>query len=355
MPLDSKRGNLVVRLGRQLIFIIADFLGLNCLFKILNKDKTRVLMYHGVTSYKFKAPCWTQISRRKFGWQMKFLRSRYNVVPASYLIESSKNISNEIKNSVVITFDDGLENNYSEVWPVLKKLNLKAVCFVVPNLSQTARKTWPDELYELFINTSDTEMDLCTFGLDKIDLRCSPEKRFELYSMLVETLKSWPDEKRSQLVNHIFSKNSQPNVDPQSPFKLMTAKQILTLSKSKEFDIGSHSNKHIILSTLSPERQEEEIRSSINTLTRWKVPYIPIFAFPNGRLEDFNSHSIDLLKKMKFEAALTTVDGFWNRTDDNYYIKRISIGADDTKWEFKAKLSGFYYFLQKIVRKLPGA
>jgi len=351
MPLNSKRGNILIRLLRQVVFILCDLAGINYIFNVLNKGKIKILMYHGVTSYRFKALCWPQVGLKNFKWQMTFLKSRYNVLPSYYLINNSYSSKNMSKNSVIITFDDGFENNYSQAWPVLKKLNLHATCFVLPNLSRTGKQMWVYELYSFFLDSPNMVMELDNYGLGNLDLNGSLEKRFELYTKLVETLKHWPHEKRKILLNHIFSKASQTNSDQENPFKLMTPQQIVKLSQSKEFDIGVHSNNHLILSTLSPEEQEEEIRSSIDMLKSWKISFIPIFAYPNGRLEDFDSYSIGLLRKMGIKAALTTIYGFWNGPDDNYRIKRIPIGGDTTKWEFKALLSGLHFFLKNIVNK----
>ena len=35
------------------------------------------------------------------------------------------------KRSVVLTFDDGYENNYTAMFPVLKKYNFRATIFVI--------------------------------------------------------------------------------------------------------------------------------------------------------------------------------------------------------------------------------
>jgi hypothetical protein len=50
-------------------------------------------------------------------------------------------------------------------------------------------------------------------------------------------------------------------------------------------------------------------------------------------------------------AALTTVDGLWEQQTDRFSIPRIAIGAGISRWEFKARLSGFYYFLRQFDKR----
>jgi peptidoglycan/xylan/chitin deacetylase (PgdA/CDA1 family) len=128
----------------------------------------------------------------------------------------------------------------------------------------------------------------------------------------------------------------------------MSLEEIKELSESGEFEIGPHSQTHPILSGLDGKDQEKEIDTCLAALRTRQIPYIGLFAYPNGRPEDFNEHTIEVLRSKGFQAALTTIDDHRTPQTDRFRIPRIAIGAGISRWEFKARLSGFYYSLKHI-------
>lgn len=332
----------------EIILAVGDLLGLNLLFKAINSEKIRILMYHGVSSTMLPTFYWTLLDLNKFAWQMKYLKRHYNVVRAVSLLEKEREQTGRMKNGVVITFDDGVRNVYTKAWPILKNLGLPAICFVLPALSKAGRAVWTDGLYSLLMHTSHKEIDLTNYGLGKLSLNAGQGERAKVIRELSNSLKSWPHERRTQLLEHLFSNYSSGENTIHDQLNLMTVEQIIELSRSDEFQIGPHTGTHPILSTLSPDDQANEIKTSIDDIVHWGIEPAPIFAYPNGRKEDFNEQTVEILKKLKIKAAVSTIDGLHDRTDDMYYIRRIPIGADISKWEFKARLSGFFYFLQRM-------
>jgi len=97
----------------------------------------------------------TFITRNDFEKQMKFLRkNNYEVLSLNELLGLITNNKN-LKNKVVITFDDGYEDNYTQAFPIMKKYDIKASIFMVANL--VGRKdflSW-DQLREMSENNID--------------------------------------------------------------------------------------------------------------------------------------------------------------------------------------------------------
>lgn len=319
------------------IFCLADLFGINRIFRILNSRRVRILMYHGISKEKVPAFYWTQLDKEKFTQQMGYIKKHYQAVGASSILEGST------ESNVIITFDDGLANVYTEAWPVLEKLNLRAVCFVLPSLSEKEDILWTDRIFDTLIKSDEPEIDLTEFGLTKIRLNDDLHSRAKEIGTLIAQIKKISHEKRLRLLNYLSQYKSNECYDS---FRLMSKRQISALAESGQFEIAPHTNTHPILSTMSKEEQEMEISGSIANLKSWEIDIIPIFAYPNGTVTDFNDDSIKILKRHGIKAALTTVDGMHDKYDDLYRIKRIPIGADTGKWEFRARLSGLFYFLK---------
>ena len=93
---------------------------------------TPILMYHHI-DYRWRE--WKlSVSPESFYRQMEFLKAhRYNVLSLSEYLRLIKEKKAVPKKSVVITFDDGLDNNFLYAYPVLKKMDFPASIFVQLN------------------------------------------------------------------------------------------------------------------------------------------------------------------------------------------------------------------------------
>ena len=86
-----------------------------------------ILNYHGVNDETFGIEDMF-VRPSEFEKQMQFLKdNNYTVIS----FHDFKNVAN-IEKPVIITFDDGYEDNYTKAYPILQKYNFKATIFVCP-------------------------------------------------------------------------------------------------------------------------------------------------------------------------------------------------------------------------------
>lgn len=331
----------------KIILLICDILGINYLFDKYYSDHIRVLMYHGVSSKKLPSDYWTLMPLSKFEDQMNIIKHRYNVIECSEIIPKENNALLSKKNSVVITFDDGYENVLREAYPILLKYQFPAIIFIVTGISNKYKIIWTDLICNI-IMLSNKDIVLSNFDFGICYSKSSSKEKCEYINKLKNYLKSCKEEKRKTIVNYLLEYYPISNEQIFEPFNLLSESQIKELSKTDLIQIASHSHNHSILSQLSDEQQKDDINKSINKLDEWGIENSKIFAYPNGRIEDYNNTTINILKSNGIKIAVSTTDGLHCMTDDLYRIKRISVGADINTWEFKAKLSGLYYFLNSI-------
>ena len=74
---------------------------------------------------------------------------------------------------VILTFDDGYDDNYTELFPLLQKYNVKATVFVIGNAPGTSHKATEEQIREMsdsglvsIQSHSYTHADLDTLGYD---------------------------------------------------------------------------------------------------------------------------------------------------------------------------------------------
>ncbi len=89
-----------------------------------------IIMFHRVETADFYKP--NLVHPENFEFQINYLaKNHYNVITLDELVQAIK-LGKKLPNkSVVITFDDGTQDNYSVAFPVLKKYNFPATIFLV--------------------------------------------------------------------------------------------------------------------------------------------------------------------------------------------------------------------------------
>lgn len=114
-------------------------------YALLNRAyMTPILMYHHVDER------WQEwklsVSPHSFERQMEFLKAhRYNVIPLGEYVSLLKDKKPIPKKTVVLTFDDGYDNNFTEAFPVLKKMGFPATIFIqVDGVGRRGYMTWDD-------------------------------------------------------------------------------------------------------------------------------------------------------------------------------------------------------------------
>jgi peptidoglycan/xylan/chitin deacetylase (PgdA/CDA1 family) len=119
------------------------------LFFLISKLKKRdenisVLMYHSVTDTDWKY----SVKENAFKKQIEYLLKNYKLIPLYDVVDYIKGNSNIKNNSVALTFDDGYEDTYKTVFPLIRKYNIPITVFLTTNLEKKeklgniSRLTW---------------------------------------------------------------------------------------------------------------------------------------------------------------------------------------------------------------------
>lgn len=92
--------------------------------------KLRVLEYHSISTNGFEDQI--TISKEKIIKHFDHLKKHgYQTMWLSEVEQYQKQNKNLPPKTVVLTFDDGYKNNYTELYPLLKEYGFKATCFMV--------------------------------------------------------------------------------------------------------------------------------------------------------------------------------------------------------------------------------
>lgn len=89
-----------------------------------------ILAYHCIRDEKNNR---LMIPKQQFKQQMKYIKDNgYTTITLDQLSKYMLENKTIPKKSIIITFDDGYEDNYKYAYPILKEFDLKATVFVIP-------------------------------------------------------------------------------------------------------------------------------------------------------------------------------------------------------------------------------
>lgn len=201
-----------------------------------------ILEYHMVTEHPRPGAEPYVVSPADFGAQLDWLAAEgYTTITPQDYARARKGKQTLPEKPVILSFDDGYEDNHRVVLPMLEEHNMKAVFYVVTNdIGLPGYMTW-DNLFDM---------------------------------------------------------------------------------ERRGMEIGSHTANHIPLTTLSIEKQREELRLS-KLMLEWKgLKTIYSFSYPNGA---YDNGIVAMLEEEEYLTAVTGEAGLNNVETNPYLLRRVNI------------------------------
>lgn len=133
-------------LGLAALFLASVLIAL--FFWLPSQYVVPVVMYHSIAQYA--ASPLNNVRPDSFERQMAFLKNKgYNVISVADYIQGMKAHKNFDHRTVVITFDDGFEDNFLDAYPILKKYGFPATIFMPSDHVGIAERLSWDQLKEM--------------------------------------------------------------------------------------------------------------------------------------------------------------------------------------------------------------
>jgi len=316
--------------GREKVYAVANMFGVSRVMRYVRRRGILILMYHGVVEDEAPFRRWTHLSESKFAWQMQWLRGRYQILPLQRVIAAMRDGTSLPDNTAVVTFDDGLRNNYSRAFPILRELGIPATVFLSTAFMDTDEVATSSRIFLAFRSTTEQRVDLSDLGLGALAFETTAQRdamgdRVRLHA------KQLPIEDCRALVATL---EARLKVDPAcypdfaDEFRMMTWGQALEMQRSGLIEFGAHGAHHEILSRLPENRMRSEIADSCDDVRRRLGVADVAFAYPNGLRQDFSPAAKVALKDAAAICGLSTIPGLCTVRDDVFELKRVGVGDD---------------------------
>lgn len=313
------------------------------LFKLLRRlamnvssNKAIILNYHRVM-YSSAEHAHNSISAIEFKNKMLFLKEHFNVVSFPELISRANN-NNIEPLTVVITIDDGYEDSFSVITPILKELGIQGAFFIATEGIEKG-SLWNDQISKVFNETKVTELT-GFLDIESYSIKTVEQKKI-VHDIVHQKCKFLPIAPRTEAIKVL---EQQLKVDVSQQIFLSESK-ILAMH-NLGMTIGAHTHRHPILSLEEDDVANEEISGSKKCLEKIINSEVKYFAYPNGKKgKDFVEKHQLMLKNNSFEAALTTDWGYVTAQTDQYCIPRFT-PWDVDEVSFGIRLCNF--FINKV-------
>jgi len=279
-----------------------------------------ILLYHRVAELDAD-PQLLAVSPRNLREQLEIIRGRFNPISLDQLL--SAHAARDIPpNSVVVTFDDGYADNVEIATPLLADYGIPATIFVTPRVEPVAQEFWWDDLERIVLSSPRLPADLrleCRGTVhewhiadgsndrpssrDWNVLSSEPvSERQGLYLFLCHLLRPMRIDHRSSTIDELRVWAGAAEIVRPS-HRSMSHEQLRAAAAHDLIEIGAHTLTHPQLSTLSVNRQFEEIQGSRSELERITGRSVTSFAYPFGCRGDFGEESAAMARVAGFQCA----------------------------------------------------
>jgi glycosyltransferase involved in cell wall biosynthesis/peptidoglycan/xylan/chitin deacetylase (PgdA/CDA1 family) len=281
----------------------------------------------------------------EFEEQMAFVAKRFNVLTGDTLhaiIDGTRAIP---PYSLAITFDDGYENNFSYVLPILQRYGLHAAFFLTTNfIGNKDGLLWFDRLDRLLSIVPSGEILEWLHRLDPA-LTASSDTQIRPY------FKGLPSARQSEILDRLEQQFGHPgaSTDDNKVYGFMSWDQV-RLMASAGMTIGSHTANHQILAAVSPAKVQTELQLSLKRIEKETDRACWCFAYPNGERRDFRPSDELAVQGAGYLCAFTQISGSINSHTPRYALPRIPIPATGDMRSFRSHLSGIHRALGTMLR-----
>lgn len=280
-----------------------------------------IVMYHYVRNFRHsRYPEIKGLDKDDFEKQIQYIKKHYNVISAPELMDAIVEGAPLPSNPLLLTFDDGYIDHFTEVFPILDRENLPG-CFFPPAKCILEHEVLDVNKIHFVLASSPDKRMLVEHIFKQIDenrsrysLLSSAEyweklgkpSRFDPAEVVFckrILQRELPIEFRQAITDDLFSQYVTKDEASFSRELYMSLEQIRVLQRHGMY-VGSHGYDHFWLNTLSTQQQEYEVDQSLMFLKsvgadveRW------VMCYPYG---GYNESLLSVLKSRNCVVGLTT-------------------------------------------------
>ncbi len=314
---------------RNIILPVLHYSGLVRAITNFSAPKYLILNYHGVVKNARPEISRNHLSIGQFEQHLNYFSKHFEVISLQSMVEQYRQGIRPKRHTLVITFDDGYENNYTNAYPILKSRNFPASIFVTAQaLTQPGELLWYDTL-DICRNELDWEALMNADQKKDITPNANPNLKLDI-GQFKNNLKELDDKRKREIFKILLPGASlSKKLDQSDPeyWKLLSKTQIHDLLSSGLIEIGSHGLTHTNMDILNEEDLNEELSHSKSILEEAISGPIVSIAYPDGA---YNQDVKDRSRKASYKILLAVNYRCEEDSNEKDIFQRFSISNTTT-------------------------
>lgn len=239
-------------------------------------------------------------SKEKFLDHMQYLDKKYSIISFDEFIFKFLKKEYPGDPTFIITFDDGFNSVYRDLYSVSNKLSIPIMVYITTDYILNRNTYWWDDVEKI----------------NKLGGYLNKEK-----------LKTVVSKERDIIIENYKNKY---NIKKEEGCTL-DMNQLLELNNKQNISFGSHTITHANLSIENELNIKNELLNSKNFLETILKKEVNHIAYPYGK---YNEKVIQISKNIGYKTAVTTKDYWVSKKDNQYEIPRVGAGlyGISTNW-----------------------
>lgn len=296
-----------------------------------------ILNYHRIGESRnalFDRNLWSATTE-DFDQQVRTIQRDFDIIP---LDDLGRALRNRRSRAVMITFDDGYLDNYTEAFPVLKSHGAAATFFITTGFLDSPRVPWWDEIAWMIRTCRLAQIPANPWTGNPIDLG-DPDREGAIHRVL-KAYKRINGTDTDQYMSFLADVLETGRIPRPFADDLWMNWDMVREMNADGMSFGGHTVTHPILANISPEAQDYEIGECRRRLMEELGTPITAFSYPVGGKASFDRHSRELLEKHGYEWAFTYIGGLVShREPDRFSLQRAAVELTVNRPLFRAMLS----------------
>jgi len=304
--------------------------------RMLGRD-LRILAYHRVRdvdpdTFDFDLNL-ISASSAQFREQMQLVRKYFDPVSFRDVVSALDGGPALPAKPLVVTFDDGYDDNYAVAFPILREQGVPATFFVSTGHIDSGAPYEYDWLVHMFCRAgAGARLHVPELGIDEV-LPDQIDERRRMAGELLFGLKGLDAAVQTAVIARLEVDWGLPRPATHPDSRPMTWDQLREMHAAG-MEIGSHGVAHRILAKLSKEEMAAEVRESKRVLDReLGVPALSL-SYPVGGLDAYDDEVIATARDAGFRVACNYIAGT-NRwpSSPSHALHRLSVEREmDMGW-----------------------
>ena len=228
---------------------------------------------------------------------------------------------------VMITFDDGYRDNYTNAYPILKSYGVPATFFITTGFLDVPKVPWWDEIAWIVRSSKLEALDVNPWTVTPV-LFDEPHREFAI-NRLLSIYKALPGTATEDYISFLADKLQTGRIPNRIANELWMTWNMIREMKNNGMTFGGHTVNHPIMANLPPDEQDYEIKECRRRLVEELGEPLVAFSYPVGGPKSFNGHTRAALVRHGFHWGFTYQGGYCHYDqEDRLAVPRTAIETD---------------------------